>query len=183
MSYYDKDYTTLSNYKQMYQSLKCTDFRVTVKNKVFRVHKFVLCAQNTFFSDLFSQRPQCNDFQTTEVDPAAFEVFLQFLYTGRVETSEINRQLLQIAHKFAAHVLEEICVEVLLMEMNESNAVNNLILAIECNCEQIKDCACEIIAANYEKLSTSSEFKKVLLNQQATMAVLNRLGFFVYSFL
>lgn len=119
MSYCDRDHITLQKYKNMYKSSVCTDFRVSVKGKVFEVHKFVLCAQNSFFRDMLSARPQRNDFQTTEVDTAAFEVFLKFLYTGRVDTIAITGELLRIAHNFSANELKEVCVEVLLTRIDK----------------------------------------------------------------
>lgn len=179
MSFFTNEKTLVNKYKKMYQNSELVDFEITVKETVFKLHRFVLAVQNSFFYNLILNDPLLKTFET-DVDPKAFEIFIKYVYTGQVETSKVNSELLQIANQFSAEKLKQFCDRTLSLKINESNAVHNLVLAVECNCREMKERACEVIAENYKELKESPEFEDVLKNHEATLGILNEQGIFLF---
>lgn len=84
------------------------DFTITAFGKDFKVHKCLLTAQSMVFEK------QCRDetdlpFDGTECDESSFKAFLDFFYTGEVDTNVDIAKVVQLAVDLKVEKLIEIC--------------------------------------------------------------------------
>ena len=69
-------------------------------------HKVAYAIQSEYFAKMFqndSQEKNLNCFPITDIKPAVFEIFSKFIYTGKVDSSEFDEELLAVAKKVCCY--------------------------------------------------------------------------------
>lgn len=91
----------------------------------FAAHKFVLSMSSVVFDAMFNGRMAVQDeaaIEIPDVEPAAFEALLKFLYTDDIDVeSETVMSILYTAKKYAVPALEQECVEFLKENIHSEN--------------------------------------------------------------
>ena len=89
------------------------DVEFLVSDRSIRAHKAIVCARSPVFCAMFAtemRESATGHVQIDDVAPKAFQQFLQFLYTGCLDTSFQNsRQLAYCADKYQVDTLTALC--------------------------------------------------------------------------
>ena len=89
-----------------------TDVEFAVKNHVFAAHRAILAARSPVLFSSFKPGIADSRIKIDHTSPMAFEIFLQFLYTGifRGNTNKgINEEVLHLADKYQLTTLKSLC--------------------------------------------------------------------------
>lgn len=115
-----------SKFETYFESGEFSDFTIKLREREFKVHKFILVPQSSLFRRMFS-----NDF----VNPAemfkdvksfgeeTFESFLRFFYTGHVDLDCNGMDMYELASDFDVPELKKICIKTILRKLQSKNAL------------------------------------------------------------
>ena len=90
-----------------------TDIKFHVGDRIFNAHKMIVAARSPvmmamFMSDMTESKT--NNVKIDDCDPAVFERFLAFLYTGKLDESANHlEQLYAVADKYQVDTLKNLC--------------------------------------------------------------------------
>ena len=149
---------------------KFADFVFKVENEKIAAHRVILAARSPVFAAMFQhdmQENKTNETEITDVTPAAFKAFLQFIYTGHCEVESLAEELLVAANKYDVQDLKQICAKELRMQLTVDNAVRLLVLSDLHQSEDLKDGAIRFINKNapaVRKTPTWTDFTKSYRN-------------------
>ncbi|XP_052695425.1 kelch-like protein 12 [Crassostrea angulata] len=125
---------TISHYEgvgsylhDIYKQKKICDVSFQVGELLIPVHKVVLASQSTLFKEVFEAKEFSSDpvtpkiIRVKNVEPAALEIFINFLYTGHIEVknSKFIPDILKLSEIFEVETLSKRCIDGL---KNISNA-------------------------------------------------------------
>ena len=88
-----------------------TDVELKVGNRTFHVHRAILSARSPVFAAMFvsdMDESHTGIVEIKDIDADVFERFLEFLYTGRLRTTQNLGVLWTAANKYDIKTLEEI---------------------------------------------------------------------------
>lgn len=105
----------------------------SVGNKKFRAHQDILRARSEVFRSMLSHdmvEKNSGVVDVPDCDPRAFEQFLFYIYTGKIETIDENNvfDLYYLADKYMRAHLKEECSKFIMKSLSVTNVCN----AIEC---------------------------------------------------
>jgi len=90
-----------------------TDVEFQVGDESFAAHRSLLSARSSVFAAMFDsgmKELQTGKVQIDDVDPDTFRCFLEFLYTGMLESSSIiSEKLFKVADKYGVETLMDLC--------------------------------------------------------------------------
>lgn len=125
---------TISHYEgvgsylhDIYKQKKICDVSFQVGEILIPLHKVVLASQSTLFKEIFEAKEFSSDpvtpkiIRVKNVEPAALEIFINFLYTGHIEVknSKFIPDILKLSEIFEVETLSRRCIDGL---KNISNA-------------------------------------------------------------
>lgn len=122
------------------QNRQWTDIEFAVKSHTFSAHQAILAARSPIFFKLFESMNFGSKIKLEDVEPAAFEIFLKFLYTGYFQVSnqkEINEEVLGLADKYELIVLSSLCQ--LAIEEIDASRLTAFTMAFKPNLEVFPD--------------------------------------------
>ena len=94
------------------QQRHCTDVELVINgaNHVMAAHRAVLSARSPVFQAMFEENrsDKSGKIHVSDVDPAIFEHFLRFIYTGELQTTT-NKSLATLAAKYQVETLLKLC--------------------------------------------------------------------------
>lgn len=180
--------------------------KIRISGRVFRAHKIIL-SRNSEFNKLFAAKPNLkeihlsnttssltdfnkkglssNDLDTNtkhkllQFPAAACETFLYYLYDSTILSKyTINLDLVLIAHKFADEKLKTLCEDVLEVDVTVEDACRTLLVALETNCDLLKEIARDKMALSFLYAKFDNDFQVVSENERALAEVLRVLGNF-----
>lgn len=145
------------------------DVGLNVGGRVFRVHRLVLAASSPYFSALFSggmREAEKEEVQILGVETEAFEVLLDFIYTGVISVTVDNVQELMVA----ADMLQltevvSICGEFLKSHMDPSNCVGIFQFLEQIACRDMLEFTENYIHVHFLEVCSTEEFKGLLKDQ------------------
>jgi len=90
---------------------KMTDVEFLVGDVAFCAHRSILSARSPVFAAIFASgiKTASGQLSIEDVDPATFQHFLKFIYTGMVEPSSIDKELFKVADRYRVETLMELC--------------------------------------------------------------------------
>lgn len=151
-----------------------SDLTLKLRGKEFKVHKMVLAAQSPVFRMLFAGEIETasNPFsKIKKISDETLEAFLNFFYTGKVDSSDSVFEMLELAYEFDVSELKLICTDRALVEINGSNAMEVFNLAHRFCSDDLKKKSFEIIQKLFPTLDASCEDK---LDEVNTLMALQR---------
>ncbi|CAM0904489.1 unnamed protein product [Alopecurus aequalis] len=135
---------------QLLDSAHGSDVSFIVDGKKFTAHRAVLAARSPVFkAELFGAMAEATMSHITleDVDPAAFEVLLRFIYTDVLPPDddlagslvEMYRHLLAAADRYAMDRLKLMCADKLLDNVSVDTVADTLDCAETYNCRELKE--------------------------------------------
>lgn len=107
----------------------------TRDGKVLKCHKFILATKSSFFEAISENdlKVTCKgivNVRITDFDSETMQQLLRYVYSLDVEDlQEIAHVLIYAADKYQIKQLKELCLESLLVSMNQGNVMRTLIVA------------------------------------------------------
>lgn len=105
------------DFKEILLSGKNSDFTIRVKHTKFQVHKIILGARSPVFAAMMEHEMKeklSGEVSIQDADPAIFQEFLFYIYSGREENISWNKNvtdLFKLADKYCVDDLRWLCVE------------------------------------------------------------------------
>lgn len=121
-----------------------SDFVVKVGEKEFKVHNSILAVQSSVFEAMFGSNMEENrsgQLIISDFSISAIEDFLHFLYTGVVKDYINGTELFTLACKYDVADLKDICENIILENVDDTNAMEILNLGHLHCCEKLKQAA------------------------------------------
>eukprot|EP00928_Gymnodinium_smaydae_P045391 TRINITY_DN30270_c0_g1_i1.p1 TRINITY_DN30270_c0_g1~~TRINITY_DN30270_c0_g1_i1.p1 ORF type:complete len:437 (+),score=57.16 TRINITY_DN30270_c0_g1_i1:54-1313(+) len=149
-----------------------------------RAHKSLLAVRSPVFRQMFygptgmAETAACAEVSLSDMDHPTASLFLEFLYTGKLDATAWEDEdavchLLVAGHKYEVESLVEDCVSRLTSTMSEENAAERLMMADMLGIAQIQDAALEYICASHNRLAAiqSTEAFERLGQQRPQLAL------------
>ena len=86
-----------------------TDVEFQVDEKKFAAHKFLIAARSPALAEMMANLDEGGVIAVEDCDPAVFQNFLYFLYTGQVKAGASRRELFALAEKYQVETLKFVC--------------------------------------------------------------------------
>eukprot|EP00441_Pelagodinium_beii_P021707 CAMPEP_0197658262 /NCGR_PEP_ID=MMETSP1338-20131121/45133_1 /TAXON_ID=43686 ORGANISM="Pelagodinium beii, Strain RCC1491" /NCGR_SAMPLE_ID=MMETSP1338 /ASSEMBLY_ACC=CAM_ASM_000754 /LENGTH=420 /DNA_ID=CAMNT_0043234819 /DNA_START=44 /DNA_END=1306 /DNA_ORIENTATION=+ len=135
-----------------------------------RAHRSLLAARSPVFHRMFygstgmAETAACAEVCLSDMDHPTASLFLEFLYTGKVDATAWEDEdalchLLLAGHKYEVGSLVKVCVSHIASTLSEENAAERLMMADLLGISQIQDAALEYICASSKRLSAIQSTK------------------------
>lgn len=118
-----------------------TDFVIKVGDEEFKVHKCVLAMHSSVFEAMFNtecEESRTNQLKVTRFEAAAVKDFIHFLYNGVIRSIENAVDLFELADKYDIEDLKSDAKEIILENINDSNAFEVFNLSYLHSAEDLK---------------------------------------------
>jgi BTB/POZ domain len=137
----------IDGFGKLWTTGKFSDFVIIVNgSKEFRVHKCVLAIQSVGFAEMFDSDENASEMKIEDLNAEAVEEFLRFLYTGKLANKTKNSfELLALASKLKVHELKSLTEEMILSDLDDTNAYKVFTLGHRYESETMKTAAFEEI--------------------------------------
>ena len=130
-----------------------TDVTLECQGKKFEAHKLILAAASPVFKAMFKKgikEHRDNYVNIKDIDSNVFEVFLRFLYSGKVDKLDgMCLDLFAAADMYDVQSLRIICIQHMAKNISVDNAVDMLALADRHSVESVKSLALQFIKLNF----------------------------------
>lgn len=153
------------------------DVEIVVRNKVIKAHKQVLGTQNPIFLDKFLSQPDLARIEILDLDPTAVEVFIHYLYTGKISDDSLNDDLFRVAHRYVDPNLKNLCRGWLGKNLTTQNVVKRLLTFQDLGEENWTKETVNFLIQNFNDVKTQPGFMDVF-KQRAIFDIFGK--FFVY---
>lgn len=168
---------TTNYYDYVYDNKIKSDIDIVVKNNVIKAHKEVLGKQNPVFLDKFMSQPtRLKKIEILDFDADAVQVFIEFLYTGKISDESITEQLFLVAHKYLSSNLKNICRKKLVKSLSIENGVSRFLAFFQCEDEYLMKKTSHFLTKNYNDVKTQANFQQVLENDPAINLIFDAFG-------
>lgn len=129
------------------------DVTLKVGTEEFQAHKLILAARSPIFKYLFGNHISENSFELalTDVSPEAFRIFLQFIYTNKLEKpGNWAEEVLFLGDKYGVEELKVGVANYLMETITVKNAIETLLIFEKYQIIQLQREAIRFIAENRE---------------------------------
>eukprot|EP01028_Stygiella_incarcerata_P000256 TRINITY_DN10327_c0_g2_i1.p1 TRINITY_DN10327_c0_g2~~TRINITY_DN10327_c0_g2_i1.p1 ORF type:complete len:1058 (+),score=313.99 TRINITY_DN10327_c0_g2_i1:160-3333(+) len=151
--YHDRHGVDLSHPKPSFETSEGNDITFIVDGRTIFASKPILCAKSEFFRNFFYEH---RDSDMIEIGSTSFEVMkkiLEFVYTGFTEIpKEQCVDILEVAMAFETKELADRAVEVVLEQLNPSNALQAFMVANEYTFSTLRARAKKVLLDSYETI-------------------------------
>lgn len=136
-------------------------------DREFKAHRAVLMARSSVFSAMFLRETlekQTGTVNITDCDPDSFELFLEFLYSGKFETPSWSSafSLYETSDKYNVQELKTLCSEILIENLTVEHFCDTVILADRHNDTKLLRAAQCFFTKNLSKVLVTSQWECLL---------------------
>jgi BTB/POZ domain/Leucine rich repeat len=121
---FDRDFK--NGFKDLWDTKNFSDFIIVIGSKEFAVHKNVLATQSSVFTAIFLNDMKEKQTRKMEIEDFAADVvegMLKFMYTGKLKDEKHAMDLFAIAVKYEVKNLKRVTENLILHNLDESNAL------------------------------------------------------------
>lgn len=138
-------------------------------DKEYQAHKAVLIARFSVFAAMFEHHmseKQTGIIDIEDCDPDSFEVFLKFLYCGKLEDLSFCTalHLYETSNKYNIEELEEFCRGYVTENLTVVNVCDVVILADKYDDAQLLSSAQKFFNENYKEVFQTTEWECLMKN-------------------
>lgn len=152
---------------EILRSRKFSDFTIRLRDREFKVHKFLLAAQSSVFASMFSDDVDegAQAFKNIKnTSEKAFEAFLEYFYTGALENCENKMEMFELASEFDVQELKSTCEKMILENSGEFRAIDLFNLGHTYASEALKKSAFAQIKTIFPEIADSAIEDRQLVN-------------------
>lgn len=156
---------TLDRYDQLLETGDLSDIEIKVGNRKFQTHRLVLCTASDVLKTMLMSEfwPEGRSKRVVlREDPecaAIFEVFLHYLYTGKVTLDQTNvLPMLILADKYNVSHLSKSCLQYMCLNCCDMRVISWLHYAVICGYRELEDRCSMFISNNFNSVVISNEF-------------------------
>lgn len=146
----------------MFISKEESDVNLYVKGRKFSAHRTILAARCSVFAAMFdndTEEKKTGVVKITDYDPVSFEMFLSFLYSGKVDFAKCNVcELYKISYKYDVAKLLLFCIHFMIQNLSIDNFYEILILSDQFKEKELFGRLQSFFNKNFEKIISSSNW-------------------------
>lgn len=161
---YSGERSPKASLKLMFLEDNGKDFKFTVGRESVMVHKLILIYRCEYFQRMLQHdtvEKDKNEVIIEDFDLETVKSFVRYLYTDEIEESELFEELLILADKYCMLELKIKCEKLVLKKVNETTAIDLLIIADKYNCHLLKRKALVTIRDNIKTIRSSEGYEKL----------------------
>jgi len=145
----------LTNAEQFHADtiIHCNDGKI-------RAHKGILAARSEYFDKMLSTKMKeglSGEIEVKHMEMSVCRTILEYIYSGKVESSQLNVEILAEAEKMGLFNLKKECSTKLIQDLSAGNCVKMIQAGDLHKDEDLKNKAKEFIIENYEDLTDKSK--------------------------
>lgn len=152
-----------------------TDVTITCGSEQFKAHKFVLRTASKVFDEIFKVKEESQSSSSVEVavdgvPSDVFKGFLKFVYSGQVSINySTSKELIEVAGRYKVQKLEDFCFEEMRKNLDDSTAVEILILADQYGKTTLKQEIFEYMKLHFVAVLNSQSWKENMIEHSELM--------------
>lgn len=155
---------SLKDYGQLLESQLCSDVKlISQDGQEILAHKAILAARSPVFARMFEhdmREKKENVVMIQDIKSPVLKAVLQFIYAGTVDDlPTLAGEVMMAAEKYDIRSLKAKCELAILENLNEQNAVKNLIVVDLCNSIVTKERIMAFIIDNGTKMKDTLEYE------------------------
>ena len=114
----------LHQLEEVFEKMSLTDVTFDIRGQKCAAHKNILAMRSPVFAAMFhhpTKEMQSNQVEVKDIDPDVFQEVLRFIYTGKTESTAMNKMapnLLAAADKYLLEDLKSRCETHLIRQMS-----------------------------------------------------------------
>jgi hypothetical protein len=156
-------------FTDLWKTGKFSDFVIIAEGpKEFAVHRSVLGTRSSGFAEMFENNFDQKELKIENLAAESVEQFLRFIYTGELSEKFNTKEVFALAAKFKIEALKSYCEEIILQELDPSNAFKVFNLGQRYSSDEMKRQAFEeikkmfpLIDLHENLINMPEEMKKV----------------------
>jgi len=153
------------NLEQFFTNRSDTDVCFVIDGREIKAHKQILSARSPVFAAMLKsgmKESVSNRVEIDDIAPDIFEALLQFIYTDRVDLTNIDpKDLLAAANKYLLPLLKFECQKFLTERIKKENCVELLALADLHNAVHLKKSTANFVRLNRAEILQTEEWKNL----------------------
>ena len=144
--------------------------------KIFRVHKIVLSLGSKYYKRMFYGNYTENNGSTkvTDISSVTMAKLLQYIYSGDVNKSDIDADLLLAADKYEIEHLQALCELELGHQISVENASQLSLIANICGSQVFKNHVYSFVREQWNKISKLKESEMLRKHPEILWEILDR---------
>jgi len=168
MKFFDYTAKLSSDLASMLDNEDFSDITFIIGDQPIKANKKLLAARNQYFKGLLCGNLRESTENVIRIEDTGFEAFrivLQFLYSGLLEeiSVECAYSVLPLAHKYMIKELQDICVDVLKIDMSTVNAKETLLVANRFDLQDLRNFALDFVVNHCNTFGEFLEDPNLLL--------------------
>jgi hypothetical protein len=149
------------------RSFSDVTFVVGEEKKVLQAHRNILVSRSKYFEAMLlggmressSQEPVVT---MADSDPVAFQIMLEFLYTGELKLSATDHEqfclVFELADKYQLDKLKELCIDQLAGVVSTDNVASLLLFSDKLSADTLKTACKDYFTSHYENVIQTTGF-------------------------
>ena len=128
-----------------------------------KCHKFILAARSPVFEAMFTnpmKERATNIVNFPTLQPDTLMAFLKYIYTGRVDPTDVDMPLLDMANQYDMGDLHDFCALVMRRHLTVKNVVSLFLAAKAYRSNSLAQAALDFISSNYRQVKKTREWKQ-----------------------
>jgi Leucine-rich repeat (LRR) protein len=149
-----------ADFKKYIQDDNLKDFKITIDDREFLVHKFLLIVRSPTLAEILQNNPEVETLNLVDIPVEIFEKILNFFYTDEhPDKADTNfMHLFAAAGKLKIQKLSDFAAEVLQNQIDSENALEILHLSQKYDSKELKIRAFAEITKKYPKIDFKNEW-------------------------
>jgi len=146
------DDNKITNFLKTDQTFK--DFKITINNHEFPVHKIVLAARSPTLAEILKNNPEVENLNLVDISVEIFEIILKFLYTDEFPGDDGTNfvHLFAAAGQLKIEELKEFAAMKLICHIDAENALEVLNLSNKYGHEELRQAALDEMKKKYPEV-------------------------------
>lgn len=155
----------IEHHTRLFGSKSSCDVTFVFDGEDILTNKLILSSQSEVFAAMFDSdmsEKATGRVEITDVEPSTFRQMLNFIYCGKVETSNIDEliKLILAADKYSLKSLVDSCAFDISCNLTVDNVIDVLITADRVSAEFLKKDCISMIVEKMKQISCTENFKK-----------------------
>jgi hypothetical protein len=162
----------------LFGSRALSDVTLVCEDTEFPCHKVLLACRSEFFKALFTENIKEvseNRVAIRGVRPDILELILKFIYTDRIDSSDISWDLFEAATTYGVARLDRLCSSSLRQSLDVSNCCRMLESSFANDLEELFNVAIDFMQKNREQVVGTDEFNRIMFNEKLKTKMIIRL--------